>query len=76
MLHVALHTQSGKFSVNDLRSADALLALFKQSDVVHIRRVDAFGLDTEVAMRKRASDASGAAIIAWTLEKLRVIAHS
>lgn len=56
VLHVALHTRSDKFSANDLLSIDALLALFKLSDVVHIRRVDAFGLDTEVAMRKRSLD--------------------
>ena len=53
VLHVALHTRSDKFSVHDLLSVDTLLALFHQSDVVHIRRVDAFGLDTEVAMRKK-----------------------
>ncbi|KAG0628959.1 hypothetical protein M758_1G065700 [Ceratodon purpureus] len=53
VLHVALHTKSDKFSVTDLLSVDALLSLFHHSDLIHIRLVDAFGLDTEVAMRKR-----------------------
>lgn len=55
VLHVALHTRSDRFSANDLLSVDALLALFKHSEIVYARRVDAFGLDTEVVMRKKSN---------------------
>lgn len=61
VLHVALFTRPDKFSVIDLHSVDALLALFKNSDVIHIRRVDGFGLDTEVAMRKKSRNNARAA---------------
>lgn len=55
VLHVALQTWPDKFSATDLRSVEALVALFAHSDLVHVRQVDALGLDTEVAMRKRMS---------------------
>jgi SAM-dependent methyltransferase len=52
VLHVAVHKRGDKYSANDLYSADPLIALFKNSTLVHLRRVDGFGLDTEIALRK------------------------
>lgn len=52
VLHVALDRRADKYSANDLFSIEPLLALFKRSDVVHVRKVDGFGLDTEVVFRK------------------------
>ena len=53
VLHVALLRRGDRFSANDLFSADALVALFRNSEFVGSRRVDGFGLDTEVVMRKK-----------------------
>ncbi|CAE5958606.1 unnamed protein product [Arabidopsis arenosa] len=53
VLHVALSTRSDKYSANDLYSVDALVKLFRRSEVVHVRNVDGFGLDTEVVFRKK-----------------------
>lgn len=53
VLHVAIHRHSDRFSANDLLRVDALTSLFKISDIVHVREVDALGLDTEVVMMKR-----------------------
>ncbi|XP_078444853.1 uncharacterized protein LOC144713994 [Wolffia australiana] len=53
VLHVALRRRGDRYSANDLLSLDALLALFRQSELVHTRKVDGFGLDTEIVMRKR-----------------------
>lgn len=53
VLHVALSTRSDKYSANDLYSVEALVRLFRQSEVVHVRNVDGFGLDTEVVFRKK-----------------------
>nr|AAX23760.1 hypothetical protein At1g24480 [Arabidopsis thaliana] len=53
VLHVALSTRSDKYSANDLFSVEALVKLFRQSEVVHVRNVDGFGLDTEVVFRKK-----------------------
>ncbi|XP_021911361.1 uncharacterized protein LOC110825210 [Carica papaya] len=53
VLHVALFRRSDKYSANDLYSAQALVRLFKRSEVVHVRKVDGFGLDTEMAFRKK-----------------------
>eukprot|EP00249_Psilotum_nudum_P022242 c28430_g2_i1 orf=322-2022(-) len=53
VIHVSLRRRGDKYSANDLYSVQALVTLFKNSDVVHIRGVDAFGLDTEVVFKKR-----------------------
>ncbi|CAH8299458.1 unnamed protein product [Eruca vesicaria subsp. sativa] len=53
VLHVALSTRSDKYSANDLYSVEALVRLFRRSDVVHVRNVDGLGLDTEVVFRKK-----------------------
>ncbi|XP_023633027.1 uncharacterized protein LOC17897984 [Capsella rubella] len=53
VLYVALSTRSDKYSANDLYSVEALVRLFRRSDVVHVRNVDGFGLDTEVVFRKK-----------------------
>ncbi|KAM7269145.1 hypothetical protein ACFE04_024642 [Oxalis oulophora] len=52
VLHVALDRRGDKFSANDLFSVKPLVKLFKLSKVVHVRKVDGFGLDTEVVFRK------------------------
>ncbi|XP_043705855.1 uncharacterized protein LOC122655662 [Telopea speciosissima] len=52
VLHVALSTKSDKYSANDLSGVGPLVELFKDSEVVHVRSVDGFGLDTEVVFRK------------------------
>ncbi|KAF5757670.1 putative methyltransferase type 11, S-adenosyl-L-methionine-dependent methyltransferase [Helianthus annuus] len=53
VLHVALRRRSDKYSANDLYSVEPLVKLFDGSDFVYSRRVDGFGLDTEVVFRKR-----------------------
>nr|KYP67591.1 hypothetical protein KK1_023935 [Cajanus cajan] len=53
VLHVALSTRADKYSANDLYTVKPLVALFKNSVLVHVRPVDGFGLDTEVAFRKK-----------------------
>ncbi|CAL9078599.1 unnamed protein product [Musa textilis] len=56
MLHVAVHRRGDKYSANDLLGGvDGLLGLFKRSDLVRVRKVDGFGLDTEVVLRKKNS---------------------
>ncbi|KAK1575623.1 hypothetical protein Q3G72_007016 [Acer saccharum] len=52
VLHVAVSRRSDKYSANDLYSVKPLVRLFKRSEMVHVRKVDGFGLDTEVAFRK------------------------
>ncbi|GFQ05550.1 hypothetical protein PHJA_002699100 [Phtheirospermum japonicum] len=52
VLHVALSTPSDKYSANDLRSVEPLKKLFRRSELVYVRAVDGFGLDTEVVFRK------------------------
>uniref|UniRef100_A0A803L0Z9 Methyltransferase type 11 domain-containing protein n=1 Tax=Chenopodium quinoa TaxID=63459 RepID=A0A803L0Z9_CHEQI len=47
VLHVAITTRSDKYSANDLLGVDALVKLFKRSDLVRVKKVDGFGLDTE-----------------------------
>ncbi|ESQ34159.1 hypothetical protein EUTSA_v10009505mg [Eutrema salsugineum] len=58
VLHVALSTRSDKYSANDLYSVEALVRLFRRSEVVHVRNVDGFGLDTEVVFRKKTDSSS------------------
>uniref|UniRef100_A0A5B7BUH5 Methyltransferase type 11 domain-containing protein n=1 Tax=Davidia involucrata TaxID=16924 RepID=A0A5B7BUH5_DAVIN len=53
VLHVALSRRSDKYSANDLYSIRPLKALFHRSELVHVRTVDGFGLDTEVVFRKK-----------------------
>ncbi|XP_027096447.1 uncharacterized protein [Coffea arabica] len=53
VLHVSVNKRADKYSANDLYSVEPLKKLFKRSDLVHVRTVDAFGLDTEVAFRKK-----------------------
>ncbi|KAK4429743.1 hypothetical protein Salat_1274900 [Sesamum alatum] len=53
VLHVALSTRSDKYSANDLMSVEPLKKLFKRSELVYVRTVDGFGLDTEVVFRKK-----------------------
>ncbi|KAK8604627.1 hypothetical protein V6N13_099559 [Hibiscus sabdariffa] len=58
VLHVAVTRQTDKFSANDLFSVQPLLELFKESELLEVRKVDAFGLDTEVVFRKKIKDYS------------------
>uniref|UniRef100_A0A0E0AQ85 Methyltransferase type 11 domain-containing protein n=1 Tax=Oryza glumipatula TaxID=40148 RepID=A0A0E0AQ85_9ORYZ len=55
VLHVAVHRRGDKYSANDLLDVQGLVGLFRRSDVVRISKVDAFGLDTEVILRKKRS---------------------
>ncbi|WOL03669.1 hypothetical protein Cni_G12389 [Canna indica] len=53
VLHVAVHRRGDKYSANDLvGGVDGLVGLFKRSELVRTRKVDGFGLDTEVVFRK------------------------
>ncbi|KAL4277839.1 hypothetical protein GQ457_03G008680 [Hibiscus cannabinus] len=53
VLHVALAKRADKYSANDLYSVKPLLRLFERSELVRVRKVDGFGLDTEVIFRKK-----------------------
>ncbi|KAH7549779.1 hypothetical protein JRO89_XS13G0081300 [Xanthoceras sorbifolium] len=53
VLHVALSRRADKYSANDLYSVGPLVELFKGSDLVEVKKVDGFGLDTEVIFRKK-----------------------
>ncbi|KAK6160336.1 hypothetical protein DH2020_003717 [Rehmannia glutinosa] len=59
VLHVALSTRSDKYSANDLLGVEPLKKLFKRSELVHVRTVDGFGLDTEVVFRKKQVTSGG-----------------
>lgn len=52
VLHVSVNKRADKYSANDLYSVEPLKKLFTRSDLVHVRTVDGFGLDTEVVFRK------------------------
>lgn len=52
-LHVSIAKRADKYSANDLYSVGPLVELFKESDLVEVRTVDGFGLDTEVVFRKK-----------------------
>jgi SAM-dependent methyltransferase len=52
VVHVALSRRADKYSANDLYSVGPLVELFKDSQLVEVRKVDGFGLDTEVVFRK------------------------
>lgn len=53
VLHVALSRRADKYSANDLYSVKPLVKMFKRSEMVQVRKVDGFGLDTEVVFRKK-----------------------
>ncbi|XP_021631215.1 uncharacterized protein LOC110628727 [Manihot esculenta] len=53
VLHVAISRRADKYSANDLYNTKPLLEMFKNSEVVHVRKVDGFGLDTEMVFRKK-----------------------
>ncbi|KAD2393736.1 hypothetical protein E3N88_40713 [Mikania micrantha] len=53
VLHVAVSRRSDKYSANDLYSIEPLKRLFNGSELVRSRKIDGFGLDTEVVFRKR-----------------------
>ncbi|GAV59807.1 Methyltransf_11 domain-containing protein [Cephalotus follicularis] len=53
VLHVALSRRSDKYSANDLFSVKPLVKMFNLSGLVHVRKIDGFGLDTEVVFRKK-----------------------
>lgn len=53
LLHVAISRRSDKYSANDLFSVDPLVKLFRGSELVRVRKVDGFGLDTELVFRKK-----------------------
>ncbi|KAI4382493.1 hypothetical protein MLD38_008449 [Melastoma candidum] len=52
VLHVAIDKKADKYSANDLLSVKGLISLFRRSEVVRVRKIDGFGLDTEVVFRK------------------------
>ncbi|KAJ0094386.1 hypothetical protein Patl1_16816 [Pistacia atlantica] len=53
VLHVAVSRRGDKYSANDLYSIKPLVKMFKKSEMVDVRKVDGFGLDTEVVFRKK-----------------------
>ncbi|KAL3835284.1 hypothetical protein ACJIZ3_010020 [Penstemon smallii] len=53
VLHVLLSKRADKYSANDLYSVKALEKLFKKSELIEVRSIDGFGLDTEVVFRKK-----------------------
>ncbi|XP_073147256.1 uncharacterized protein [Henckelia pumila] len=53
VLHVLLSRRADKYSANDLYSVKPLEKLFKQSELVEVRTIDGFGLDTEVVFKKK-----------------------
>ncbi|CAN0900890.1 hypothetical protein LINGRAHAP2_LOCUS21090 [Linum grandiflorum] len=53
VLHVSISKRADKYSANDLFSVGPLVDLFRKSDLLGVRRIDGFGLDTEVVLRKR-----------------------
>ncbi|CAO2186740.1 unnamed protein product [Urochloa humidicola] len=57
VLHVAVHRRGDKYSANDLLDVKGLVGLFRRCEVVRVSKVDAFGLDTEVILRKKRSAA-------------------
>ncbi|KAK9734054.1 hypothetical protein RND81_04G111400 [Saponaria officinalis] len=53
VLHVSVSKRADKYSANDLFSVDGLVDLFRVCEVVRVREIDGFGLDTEVVLRKK-----------------------
>ncbi|KAL5711138.1 hypothetical protein ACHQM5_021629 [Ranunculus cassubicifolius] len=56
VLHVAISRRSDKYSANDLFSVKPLMKMFKNSKMVNVRKVDGFGLGTEVVFQKKMDD--------------------
>ncbi|KAG6404288.1 hypothetical protein SASPL_136534 [Salvia splendens] len=52
VLHVLLSRRADKYSANDLFSVKPLEEMFKKSELIEVRSIDGFGLDTEVVFRK------------------------
>ncbi|XAR64462.1 Sterol 24-C-methyltransferase [Bertholletia excelsa] len=53
VLHVAVSKRADKYSANDLFSINPLKEMFSRSELVSVRKIDGFGLDTEVIFRKK-----------------------
>lgn len=52
VLHVLVSHRADKYSANDLYSVKPLEEMFKRSELIEVRGIDGFGLDTEVVFRK------------------------
>ncbi|KAL1541968.1 hypothetical protein AAHA92_26116 [Salvia divinorum] len=52
VLHVLLSRRADKYSANDLFSVKPLEEMFKKSELIEVKSIDGFGLDTEVVFRK------------------------
>ncbi|KAH7670687.1 24-methylenesterol C-methyltransferase protein [Dioscorea alata] len=55
VLHVTIKHKGDKYSANDLSGIDGVVMLFKRMEVVRVREVDGFGLDTEIVFKKKPS---------------------
>ncbi|XP_020570664.1 uncharacterized protein LOC110017862 isoform X2 [Phalaenopsis equestris] len=53
VLHVALTRRADRYSANDLYAIEGVTVLFVESDLVRVRKIDGFGLDTELVLRKK-----------------------
>ncbi|KAL8457136.1 hypothetical protein ACS0TY_034298 [Phlomoides rotata] len=52
VLHVLISRRADKYSANDLYSVKPLEEMFTKSELIEVRGIDGFGLDTEVVFRK------------------------
>ncbi|MCO5600719.1 hypothetical protein L7F22_054834 [Adiantum nelumboides] len=59
VIHLALKQRPDKYSANELMKVDPVLHLFRNFEVVHLKDVDAFGLDLEVVLRKTSPGVKG-----------------
>ncbi|KAG0475867.1 hypothetical protein HPP92_012708 [Vanilla planifolia] len=55
VLHVTLSRRGDRYSANDLFAVEGVTALFRESDLARVRKVDGFGLDTELVLRRRSA---------------------
>ncbi|XP_010525320.1 PREDICTED: uncharacterized protein LOC104803138 [Tarenaya hassleriana] len=55
VLHVSTSGRTDKYSANDLLSVKPLVQLFRESKLLQVRKIDGFGLDTELVFRKKKS---------------------
>lgn len=53
VIHLMLKERGLAYRPNNLPNVDVLIALFKNFDVVDVADINAFGLDTEVVLRKQ-----------------------
>ncbi|KAL8513249.1 hypothetical protein ACS0TY_019454 [Phlomoides rotata] len=53
VLHVLISRRADKYSANDLYNVKPLEQMFTKSDLVEVRGIDGFGLDTEVRKREK-----------------------